>query len=99
MNPNQTPAELDTILWQFATYMKRMMGGRQVGGSQLDHDQAKAALEQLFNQHLTARLQTVLDRITAYDPTTNLHERYCHMHEVIKSERAAIQAQMPGEGK
>lgn len=43
-----TKDEIDKILWRFATYMKRAMGGRQVGGEEYDHDHAKAAIEKLI---------------------------------------------------
>jgi hypothetical protein len=52
--PLSSSEELDAILWQFATYMKRSMGGRQVGGEQLDHDQAKAKLQAIISQEAKA---------------------------------------------
>lgn len=43
-----SPDTIDETLWKFARYMKRAMGGREVGGEELNHDEAKAKLESLL---------------------------------------------------
>lgn len=48
--------------------MKRAMGGRQVGGTELNHDQAKAELEQLIKEKQRLAKIELLEHLMTSNP-------------------------------
>ena len=58
---NQTSdEEIEAILINFATWMKRNMGGRQVGGKELTQEKARQAIATLLVKARTNELQHLI---------------------------------------
>ncbi len=94
--PDQTPAgQFEAILLEHRNAVNR---GASINGL----NEAKLALEQLFNQQLTARLQAELEAINNVTPIVEDYKRndkyYFERGYALVKKLEAIQAQMPGGG-